>query len=109
AFQPWTREGSYRIVFFVTDVPPICRDSDAFYDGGSKALDAFYLRVLGDATPAVSSYDEFLRVRPSQMPNATAHPIGNANAVKADVLFAFLRDRVLPSLAVVGHDAPPQS
>src|SRR5437868_9507455 len=37
------------------------------------------------------------------LPNATAHPIGNANAVKADVLFAFLRDRVLPSLAVVGQ------
>ena len=109
AFQQLNREGRYRIVFFVNDVPPICPDGDVFYDGGSKALDAFYLRVLGDGTPAVSSYDEFLRVRPSQMPNATAHPIGNANAVKADVLFAFLRDRVLPSLAVVGHDAPPQS
>ena len=109
AFQQLNREGRYRIVFFVNDVPPICPDGDVFYDGGSKALDAFYLRVLGDGTPAISSYDEFLHVRPSQMPNATAHPIGNANAVKADVLFAFLRDRVLPSLAVVGHDAPPQS
>jgi len=109
AFQQLTREGRYRIVFFANDVPPICPDGDVFYDGGSRALDAFYLRVLGDGTPAVSSYDEFLHVRPSQMPNATAHPIGNANAVKADVLFAFLRDRVLPSLAVVGHDAPPQS
>ena len=103
AFQQLTREGRYRIVFFANDVPPICPDGDVFYDGGSRALDAFYLRVLGDGTPAVSSYDEFLHVRPSQMPNATAHPIGNANALKAGVLFDFLRDRVLVDSAHSSH------
>jgi hypothetical protein len=96
AFQQLHRSGRYRILFFVNDVPPICPDGDVFYDGGSSAIDRFYLRILGDGTPAVSCYDAFLHVRPSQMPNATAHAIGNANVVKAEVLFEFLRPRLLP-------------
>lgn len=104
-FQRLNREGRYRIVFFANDVPPICPDGDVFYDGGSKAIDAFYLRILSDGTPAVSSYDAFLHVRPSQMPNATAHPIGNANVVKAEVLFTYLRDRILPPPAPVAREA----
>jgi hypothetical protein len=101
AFQRLNREGRYRIVFFANDAPPICHDNettDLFYDGGSKAVDAFYLRILGEGTPAVSSYDAFLHMRPSQMPNAAGHSLGNANVVKADVLFEFLRQSVLPSL-----------
>jgi len=105
-FQRLHRERRYRIVFFLNDVPPVCSDSDVFYDGGSKAIDALYLRVMGDGTPAVSSYDGFLHVRPSQMPNATGHPVGNANVVKADVLFGFLRQRVLPPLPPLSRPAP---
>ena len=45
-----------------------------------------------------SSYDAFLHVRPSQMPNAAGHSLGNANVVKADVLFGFLRESILPTL-----------
>ena len=97
-FQRLHREGRYRIVFFLNDAPPVCPDSDVFYDGGSKAIDALYLRVMGDGTPAATSYDAFLHVRPSQMPNATGHPVGNANVVKAEALFDFLRQRVLPPL-----------
>ena len=97
-FQRLQREGRYRIVFFVNDAPPVCPDGDVFYDGGSKAIDDLYLRVLGEETPAATSYDAFLHVRPSQMPNATGHPIGNSNVVKADTLFDFLRGRVLPHL-----------
>jgi len=70
----------------------------SFYDGGSRALDQLYVRVLGEGTPVVSTYGEFLHRRPSQMPSASGHAIGNSNAVKADVLFDFLRDRVLPPL-----------
>jgi hypothetical protein len=95
-FQKLNREGRYHVVFFVNDVPPVCPDGDVFYDGGSKAVDDHYLRVMSDGTPAVSCYAAFRRVRPSQMPNARAHAIGNSNVVKADVLFEFLRDRVLP-------------
>ncbi len=91
-------DGAYRIVFFLNDVPPVCPDADMFYDGGSKAIDDFYLGVMSAGTAAVSSYDAFLHVRPSQMPNASGHSIGNANAVKADVLFDFLRERVLPEI-----------
>jgi hypothetical protein len=89
--QQLNRSGQYRVVFFVNDVPPICPDGDVFYDGGSSAIDAFYLRILGDGTPAISCYDAFRHMRPSQMPNARAHAIGNANVVKADVLFGFLK------------------
>jgi hypothetical protein len=32
------------------------------------------------------------------MPLASGHSLGNANAVKADVLFEYLRDHVLPRL-----------
>jgi hypothetical protein len=91
ALQQLNRSGQYRIVFFVNDVPPICPDGDVFYDGGSSAIDAFYLDILGNGAPAVSCYNEFLHMRPSQMPNAGAHAIGNANVVKADVLFGFLK------------------
>jgi hypothetical protein len=112
ALQQLNRRGQYRIVFFVNDVPPICPDGDVFYDGGSSAIDAFYLRMLGDGTPAVSCYRAFLHVRPSQMPNASAHAIGNANVVKAEVLFEYLRDRVLPPHAPSdgsAHDASASS
>jgi hypothetical protein len=100
-FQRLAREGRYRVVFFANDAPPICHDTestDLFYDGGSKAVDALYLRILGEGTPVVSSYDAFLHMRPSQMPNAAGHSVGNANVVKADVLFEFLRQSVLPAL-----------
>jgi hypothetical protein len=94
--QRLNAEGTYRIVFFLNDVPPICPDGDLFYDGGSRTIDEFYMRILSSGTPAVSSFEEFLHMRPSQMPNAKAHSIGNANVVKAQVLFDYLRDRVLP-------------
>jgi hypothetical protein len=97
AFQRLHASGTYRILFFLNEVPPICPDGDVFYDGGSKTLNDFYLRAMADGAPAVSSYDAFLHVRPSQMPNASAHSIGNSNAVKADVLFEYLRLHVLPS------------
>jgi hypothetical protein len=90
-------QGRHRIVFFVNHVPPVCPDGDYFYDS-ARAIDDFFLKMMGDGTPAVSAYDAFLHVRPSQMPNASGHSLGNSNAVKADVLFGYLRDRVLPQL-----------
>lgn len=99
-FQKLNAEGRYRIVFFVNDAPPSCTvvepATDFFYDGGSRLFDLLYLRLLGEGTPAVSSYDAFLHTRPSQMPIAAGHSIGNSNVVKADVLFGFLSERVLP-------------
>jgi hypothetical protein len=97
-FQRLNRAGTYRIVFFLNIVPPVCPDGDVFYDGGTEAINAFYLNVFSDGAPVVSCYDAFRHVRPSQMPLAAGHAIGNANAVKAEVLFTFLRDHVLPPL-----------
>jgi hypothetical protein len=104
-FQRLNRDGRYSIAFFVNGVPPACPDGDVFYDGGTKAIDDLYLRVLSDGTPAFSSYDAFLRVRPSQMPNATGHPSGNSNVVKTQALFDFLRQRVLPPLIQTAAEA----
>ena len=42
----------------------------------------------------IRSVREFLHYRPSQMPLADAHSIGNPNRVKADVLFSFLKDLI---------------
>jgi hypothetical protein len=98
SFQRLHQAGTYRIVFFLNIVPPVCPDGDVFYDGGTAAINAFYLKVFSDGAPAVSCYDAFRRVRPSQMPLAAGHAIGNSNAVKAEVLFTFLRDHVLPPL-----------
>jgi hypothetical protein len=96
-FQRLNSEGRYRIAFFINEAPPVCPDGDYFYDG-ARAMHAFLLGLLGAGTPAVSSYEAFLHTRPSQMPNASAHSLGNANVVKADVLFDFLSRRLLPEL-----------
>ena len=98
AFQQLHREKRYRIVFFVNMAPIVCPGADRFFDGGRLADDAALLEVLGRDTPAVSSTRAFLQYRPSQMPAAGDHAFGNSNAVKADVLFRYLRDRVLPSV-----------
>jgi lysophospholipase L1-like esterase len=96
-FQRLHREGRYRIVFFMNVAPDICQDGDLFYDGGASLMNAYFLRVLSaGGTPAVSTYEAFLHTRPSQMPLARGHAIGNANVMKADVLFEYLRDAVLP-------------
>jgi lysophospholipase L1-like esterase len=101
--QQLARDGLYRIVFFINMAPETCTGQDRFYNAGSLADDRVLLEVLGDGTPAVSSARPFLHYRPSQMPLAAGHSLGNANVVKADVLFAFLRERVLPP--VVGNTA----
>ena len=77
--------------------PPQCPDTnEVFYDEGAGGLNALFLKVMSEGTPAVSMHDALLHVRPSQMPGINGHSIGNSNAVKAEVLFSFLSDRVLP-------------
>jgi GDSL-like Lipase/Acylhydrolase family len=118
-FEPWmdavngfkqlARTGNFRIVFFLNDAPAICGtepESDFFYDGGSAAEDRFYLETLGTELSAVSTYDAFMHTRPSQMPGSGGHSLGNANAVKAEVLFDFLRTRVPSSGALSRNESP---
>lgn len=98
------REGVYRLMFFVNMAPQPCPGADRFYNAGALADDDVLLEVLGEGTPVVSSTRAFLHYRPSQVPGAVGHSIGNANRVKADILFDFLRARVLPPLlASTGH------
>ena len=105
AFQQLHRSQTYHIAFFVNAAPMVCANADVFDDRSSKSFDEYYLKVLSDGTSAVSSHDAFMRYRPSQMPLAGGHSIGNSNAVKTGVLFEFLRDRVLPQLLVeAGRD-----
>ena len=96
--QQLHRDDHYRVVFFANMAPTKCDTEDRFHDAGSLADDAAVLDVLGQGTPAVSSTRAFLHYRPSQMPAASGHSLGNANRVKADVLFEFLRDHTLPAL-----------
>jgi hypothetical protein len=105
SLQALQREGRYHIVFFLNVVPRPSQAGDFFYDGTTKVVNAFLLHTLGETTPAVSCHDAFLHVRPSQMPGAEGHSIGNANLIKADVLFAYLRDHVL-AIALRGSHAP---
>jgi len=111
--QQLGRDGVYQLMFFVNVAPIPCERPDVFYDGGSAALNRFYLDILGEGTrtPAVSAYDAFRHVRPSQMPLASGHALGNSNVVKADVLFAFLRDDLFPRMTegrtgTILHRAP---
>jgi len=93
--QQLNRDGAYRIVFFINGSPMPCDVEDVFDTRASKPVDDYFQKVLSDGTPAVSSHDAFAKYRPSQMPESSGHSIGNSNALKADVLFEFLRDRVL--------------
>lgn len=105
-FQALHREGRYRIVFFINMAPWACSGADRFVDRGRVADDDALLDILGRDTPAVSTTREFFQYRPSQMPAAGDHAIGNSNAVKADVLFRYLRDRVLPPLVPAAAAKP---
>ena len=94
SFQDLHRRGAYQVAFFLNLIPPVCPDGDFFYDGKSIEHDHF-VQLFANGTPVVSAYPAFLHVKPSEMPLAEAHAIGNANQFKADVLFEFLR-KTLP-------------
>jgi len=97
-FQDLNRRGKYRIMFFINMAPNECPDADRFVDHGTGADNDALLEILGDAAPTVSSWHEFLYYRPSQMPRAAGHSLGNSNVVKAKVLYDFLSGRMLPPL-----------
>ena len=104
-FQRLAATGKYRIAFFINMAPEVCQASDRFFDGGSLEFDEVLRSVLGQGTPVVSTVRDFLKFRPSQMPGASAHAVGNANRVKADVLFEFLQSQVLPGLLPAPSEA----
>jgi hypothetical protein len=76
--------------------PDMCRIADRYFDGGAIEDEDALRQVLGNGTPVGGSTRAFLPYRPSQMPGANGHSIGNANRVKADALFEFLAADVLP-------------
>ncbi|MDP3716177.1 MAG: GDSL-type esterase/lipase family protein [Acidobacteriota bacterium] len=89
-FQELNRQGAYKVMFFLNLIPPVCPDGDFFYDGKAIEHD-YFLQLFSVGTPAVSAYPAFMRVKPSEMPLAEAHAIGNANQLKAEVLFEHLK------------------
>lgn len=96
SFQQLNREGPYRVAFFINMAPNECPGADHYYDGGALEDDEALRKILGNGAPVGSSVRAFLPYRPSQMPGASGHSIGNANRVKADALFDFLSADVLP-------------
>jgi hypothetical protein len=97
-FQALQPKGENGIAFFINNAPEVCMGDDLFFDGGSRAWDDFFISELSKGVPVLSTYDAFLRYRPSQVPQAKGHSLGNANRVKADVLFDFLRGHVLAAV-----------
>ena len=89
-FQDLHRQGAYKVMFFLNLIPPVCPDGDFFYDGKSIEHE-YFVQLFGHGTPAVSAYPAFMQVKPSEMPLAEAHAIGNANQLKAEVLFEYLK------------------
>ena len=89
-FQDLNRQGAYKVMFFLNLIPPVCPDGDFFYDGKSIEHE-YFVQLFGNGTPALSAYPAFLHVKPSEMPLAEAHAIGNANQLKAEVLFDYLK------------------
>jgi lysophospholipase L1-like esterase len=96
SFQQINRDGPYRVVFFINMAPNECPGVDHYYDGGAVEDEDALRKILGKGAPVTGSVRAFLRYRPSQMPGASGHSIGNANRVKADALFEFLASGVLP-------------
>jgi lysophospholipase L1-like esterase len=97
-FQRLHQSGAYRIAFFINMAPNECPDADRYFDGGAFEDEAALKQILGNGTPVGSSLRAFLSYRPTQMPGASGHSMGNANRVKADALFEFLTNGVLPPL-----------
>lgn len=99
ALQQLHRDGAYRIAFFINMAPNECPDDDRFFDGGAIEDEAALREILERGTPVGSSVRAFLPYRPTQMPGASGHSSGNANRVKAQALFEFLRDAGLLGVA----------
>jgi hypothetical protein len=78
------------IVFFNNAAPDVCVKEDRFVAGPSRRMNDYFVDFLSKVGPVVSSYDAFLPYRPSQMPLAGGHSLGNANVVKSETLFRFL-------------------
>lgn len=97
-FQQLHRDGAYRVAFFINMAPNECPEGDRYFDGGAFEDEAALRTILENGTPVGSSVRALLAYRPSQMPGASGHSIGNANLVKARALFEFLRRDVLPPL-----------
>lgn len=96
-FQDLNRRGAYQVLFFLNVVPPVCPDGDFFYD--AKAIEhAAFMKIFSEGTPVVSAYPAFLHVKPSEMPLAEAHAIGNANQLKAETLAQYLTSELLPPI-----------
>jgi hypothetical protein len=96
ALQQMSREGDYRVVFFLNDAPDKDRRADRFCEGGNAVMHSALLKAMSEGgTRAVSMYDAVSRLRPSQLPVIDGHAIGNSNRVKADTLFDYLVEKSL--------------
>lgn len=96
SFQQMHRDGLYRVAFFINMAPNECPGADRYFDNGALEDNDALQAILGNDTPVASSVRGYLPYRPSQMPGADGHSSGNANRVKADVLFDFLSREILP-------------
>jgi len=92
----------------VNAAPNQCQKPDRFYDGDMKLInDIFVNRLSEGGTLVVSSYEEFKKYRPSQMPMANWHSLGNTNWVKASLLFDVVQGYLPARLPRLGRAVSP--
>jgi len=101
-FQDLHRSGAYRVAFFVDLMPALCVGGaeDYFDPRRTRELNAYFLKVMGDGTPAVGPHDALARYHPSELPTDGGHALGSTNLVKAEVLADFLEREGLLAPAV---------
>ena len=98
-FQALNRSDSYRLFAFLNIAPDVCNSDDRFFDGAMQPIHDYYADLFSrGGLQVVSPFEEFKRYRPSQMPLANGHSLGNSNWVKARVLFEFLQARLVAEL-----------
>ena len=105
-FKAYHRQSTYQVVFFINIAPDLSPDGTRFVDGIHHEMNEFFVRTLGSLTPVVSSYEAFWHYRPDEVPDAGGHSLGEANEVKADVLFKFLTHYV-EQVRQIGHAPTP--
>lgn len=89
-------EGPGKIHSFINIAPNTCPPPfisfDRFCHGAYGQLNTWLVETLQTQGPVVSSYDTFYQYKPSDMPLAGGHALGNANEVKAQTLLRHLQN-----------------
>ena len=100
-FQKLNRDGIYRILFFLNQVPVVCRDGDVFYDGGTSFVNAFLLNVVSDGEEALAYLRQEGLHRDAPRPDLILLDLNLPRRDGREVLEEIKKDDVLGRIPVV--------